>query len=139
MSGLKSGEAIASLIALAKRGYYGFVQLMSSRGSAVLEHVKSVGTQHRLHMLPVLKKPFETSAVVKIMQQLKFGHAAPMAARIDLSEALQKNWIEFWYQPKIDLRKKQLVGVEAFARAAIRSSGYCRLPRSCRAPPSPNW
>ena len=31
--------------------------------------------------------------------------------------ALSNGWIEFWYQPKIDLRKKQLVGVEAFARA----------------------
>ena len=30
---------------------------------------------------------------------------------------LKKGWIEFWYQPKIDLRKKQLVGAEAFARA----------------------
>jgi EAL domain-containing protein (putative c-di-GMP-specific phosphodiesterase class I)/CheY-like chemotaxis protein len=115
--GLESGEAIEAIIALAKRGYFGFVQLMSSRGSAVLEHVKSVGEQHKLQMLPVLKKPFETSAIVKIMQELKLGHPAPIAARIGLDEALRKNWIEFWYQPKIDLRKKQLAGVEGFARA----------------------
>ncbi len=115
--GLESGEAIASIIALAKRGHFGFVQLMSSRGSAVLEHVKSVGDQHGLQMLPVLKKPFETSAIIKIMHELKLGHPAPIAARIDLSEALRKNWIEFWYQPKIDLRRKQLAGAEAFARA----------------------
>jgi EAL domain-containing protein (putative c-di-GMP-specific phosphodiesterase class I) len=115
--GLESADAIAAIIALAKRGYFGFVQLMSSRGSAVLEHVKGVGEQHRLQMLPVLKKPFETGAVVKIVQELKLGHPAPMAARIDLAEALRRNWIEFWYQPKIDLRKKQLAGAEAFARA----------------------
>src|SRR5262249_54878490 len=83
----------------------------------VLEHVKSVGEQHKLQMLPVLKKPFETAAIVKIMQQLKIGHAAPMAARIDLGDALKQGWIEFWFQPKIDLRKKQLAGTEAFARA----------------------
>ena len=46
---------------------------MSSRGSAVLEHVKSIGEQHKLQMLPVLKKPFETAAIVKIMQELKLG------------------------------------------------------------------
>jgi len=40
-----------------------------------------------------------------------------VAGRVDLDEALNNNWIEFWYQPKIDLRKKQLVGAEAFARA----------------------
>ena len=115
--GLESSDAVESIVALGKRGYFGFVQLMSNRGSAVLEHVKSVGEQHKLQMLPVLKKPFETSAIVKIMQELKIGHPVSVAARIDLKEALQNKWIEFWYQPKIDLRKKQLAGVEAFARA----------------------
>jgi EAL domain-containing protein (putative c-di-GMP-specific phosphodiesterase class I) len=33
-----------------------------------------------------------------------------------LEEALRNDWIEFWYQPKIDLRKKKLAGVEMFAR-----------------------
>ena len=114
-------------IALGKLGYFGFVQLMSSRGSAVLEHVKSVGEQHGLQMLPVLKKPFETSAILAIMQELKLGHPAPTAARIELEEALKSGWIEFWYQPKIDLRKKQLAGVEAFAR--------CRHPQFGILPP----
>jgi EAL domain-containing protein (putative c-di-GMP-specific phosphodiesterase class I) len=35
---------------------------------------------------------------------------------VELAEALQNGWIEFWHQPKIDLRKKQLIGAEAFAR-----------------------
>jgi EAL domain-containing protein (putative c-di-GMP-specific phosphodiesterase class I)/CheY-like chemotaxis protein len=115
--GLESSEAIESILMLARRGYVGFVQLMSGRGSAVLEHVKSVGDQHRLKMLPILKKPFETSAIVRIMRQLKLGHPASVAARIGLDEALANGWIEFWYQPKIDLRKKRLAGAEAFARA----------------------
>lgn len=37
-------------------------------------------------------------------------------AAFDLDEALRKDRIEFWYQPKIDLRQKRLVGVESFAR-----------------------
>ncbi len=48
-------------VALGNRGYRGRVQLMSSRGSAVLAHVKSIGEQHRLQMLPALRKPFETA------------------------------------------------------------------------------
>jgi EAL domain-containing protein (putative c-di-GMP-specific phosphodiesterase class I) len=114
---LESGDAIESVVALGKQGFFGFVQLMSNRGSAVLEHVKSIGEQHRMQMLPVLKKPFETSAIVAIMQELKLGHAAPVAARVGLDQALDHGWIEFWYQPKIDLRKQQLVGAEVFARA----------------------
>jgi EAL domain-containing protein (putative c-di-GMP-specific phosphodiesterase class I) len=114
--GLESSEAIEAVVKLGKRGYFGFVQLMSARGAAVLEHVKSVGDQHRLQMLPVLKKPFDTTAIVRIMQQLKLGHPAAVAARIELAQALGNDWIEFWFQPKIDLRRKQLAGAEAFAR-----------------------
>jgi len=114
---LESADTIESVVALGKNGYRGAVQLMSNRGAAVLEHVKAIGTQHKLNMLPVLKKPFETDAVIKIVKELKLGKPAPTAVQIGLAEALANNWIEFWYQPKIDLRKKQLVGAEAFARA----------------------
>ena len=114
---LESADAIESVVALGKHGYRGAVQLMSNRGAAVLEHVKNIGIQHKLNMLPVLKKPFETDAIVKIIQELKLGMPAAAAARIELDEALDNNWIEFWYQPKIDLRKKQLAGAEAYARA----------------------
>jgi EAL domain-containing protein (putative c-di-GMP-specific phosphodiesterase class I) len=54
---------------------------------------------------------------VKLLADLRLGHPPAVAGRIDLDEALSKGWIEFWYQPKIDLRKKQLVGAETFARA----------------------
>jgi EAL domain-containing protein (putative c-di-GMP-specific phosphodiesterase class I) len=114
--GLDSAEAIEAISDLGRRGYRGHVQLMSTRGAAVMEHVRSIGQQHGVEMLPVLKKPFDANAVVTIMQTLNLGHAAPRAARVELSEVLANGWIEFWYQPKIDLRRKQLVGVEAFAR-----------------------
>jgi EAL domain-containing protein (putative c-di-GMP-specific phosphodiesterase class I) len=120
---LESADAIESVMALGKKNYTGNVQLMSGRGSAVLEHVRSIGLQHRLLMLTSLKKPFETAAVLKILQDLKLGDPPALAARVDLDEALNNDWIEFWYQPKIDLRKKQLVGVEAFARARHPQNG----------------
>jgi EAL domain-containing protein (putative c-di-GMP-specific phosphodiesterase class I) len=120
---LDSVEAIECIATLGRGGYRGHVQLMSGRGLAVLAHIKNIGEQHLLQMLPVLKKPFETSAILKILQHLKLGDPPALAGRIDLDEALKKNWIEFWYQPKIDLRKKQLVGVEAFARARHPTNG----------------
>jgi len=36
--------------------------------------------------------------------------------RIAISEALRNNWIEIWYQAKIDLKRKCLAGAEALAR-----------------------
>src|SRR5579863_9917597 len=120
---LESSDAIECILALSRAAYTGAVQLMSNRGSAVLAHVKSIGEQHHLRMLPVLKKPFETSVVLKVLQELRIGEPPAVAGRLDLEEALRNRWIEFWYQPKIDLRKKQLVGVEAFARARHPTNG----------------
>ena len=91
---LDSADVIESLGVLGKRGFGGAVQLTSSRGAAVLEHVKGIGVEHKLHMLPVLKKPYETEAVVKIIQDLKLGLAAA-TAKIDIEQALANNWIEF--------------------------------------------
>lgn len=114
---LEANEAIETIGVLGKKGITTPIQLISNRGAAVLENIKSIGEQHRLNMLPVLKKPFETSAIQKIIGDLKIGMPAATAARIGLDEALENGWIEFWYQPKINLRKKQLAGAEAFARA----------------------
>ena len=113
---LEYGEAVKSLIELASNNYRGQVQLISSRGSAVLAHVKNIGEQQRLQMLPALKKPIEPHAILNVLQELRLGHAPPTAGRVGLDEALNNGWIEFWYQPMIDLRKKQLVAAESFAR-----------------------
>jgi EAL domain-containing protein (putative c-di-GMP-specific phosphodiesterase class I) len=120
---LESTDAIESMLALGKRSFQGAVQLISNRGGAVLDHVKAVGLQHKLNMLPVLKKPFETDAIVKILHVLKLGMPPAMATRLDLQEALDNKWIEFWYQPKIDLRRKRLAGAEAYARARHPQNG----------------
>ena len=36
--------------------------------------------------------------------------------RIEIDEALRNGWLEMWYQPKIDLKRKCLAGAEALAR-----------------------
>lgn len=109
-------DAIETVLALGRGGFRGSIQLMSTRGAAVLDHVKKIGIAQKLNMLSVLKKPFETDAVIKILHDLNLGTPAAGASRIDLAEAIDKGWVELWYQPKIDLRRKQLAGAEAYAR-----------------------
>jgi EAL domain-containing protein (putative c-di-GMP-specific phosphodiesterase class I)/CheY-like chemotaxis protein len=113
---LESADAIETVVALGKLRFRGAVQLMSARGAAVLEHVKGIGAQHKLQMLPVLKKPFETETIVKLVQELKLGTPPAVATKLELDDAIKNKWVEFWYQPKIALRKKQLAGAEAYAR-----------------------
>jgi len=46
---------------------------------------------------------------------------------VELNEALRNDWVEIWYQPKIDLRRKCLAGAEALAR--IRHPGLGMLAK----------
>jgi|HubBroStandDraft_6_1064221.scaffolds.fasta_scaffold303344_1 EAL domain-containing protein (putative c-di-GMP-specific phosphodiesterase class I) len=51
----------------------------------------------------------------------------PSDSKVTLGHVLRQNWFEQWYQPKIDLRQKRLVGAEALARAR-RPDGSLLLP-----------
>ncbi|HEX5211184.1 MAG TPA: EAL domain-containing response regulator [Pseudolabrys sp.] len=125
---LDSADAFEAMAELGARGFRGALQLTSSRGAAVLEHAKNVGIRHKIKMMPVLKKPYDAEAIVKITRELKLG-ISDAAVSIDLGEALANNWIEFWYQPKVDLRRKKLAGAEAYARARHPQHGIL-LPRA---------
>jgi EAL domain-containing protein (putative c-di-GMP-specific phosphodiesterase class I) len=50
-------------------------------------------------------------------------------ARVEIDEALRHGWLELWFQPKLDLRTRQVVGAEALARIRHPELGVM-LPRS---------
>ncbi|MEW6449627.1 MAG: EAL domain-containing response regulator [Pseudomonadota bacterium] len=117
--GTDAQDSVHTLNVLAKSGYAGPIQLISNRGDAAPGNVKQIGDHLKLKMLPALKKPFDTAAIHAVLFSQKIGNppaANAKAVSVDLGEALRNKWVEFWYQPKIALRKKQLAGAEAFAR-----------------------
>ena len=130
--GLDTNDAIKTLEELGQARFAGAVQLMSNQSLVVLENLKKIGMQNNLNMLPVLKKPIEADAIKKILQAQKLGDRAVVAARVRLDDALKNGWIETWFQPKINLRKKQLAGLEAFAR--MRHPEHGVLPPSAFMP-----
>jgi EAL domain-containing protein (putative c-di-GMP-specific phosphodiesterase class I) len=109
-------DAIDLLFAMGEAGFKGGVQLMGAGAMPVLDVVKRMGQRHQLQMLAPLKKPLDVNTVRSVLtaQNLQFTPLAPISGGLD--EALASNWIEFWYQPKIDLKKRQIAGVETFAR-----------------------
>src|SRR5712691_11010633 len=59
--------------------------------------------------------PDDAAGTAEPRAQVDPTMAAPRP-HISISEALQNNWLEIWYQPKIDLKRKCLAGAEALAR-----------------------
>ncbi len=47
----------------------------------------------------------------------------PLNGKVTLGDVLRRDWLEQWYQPKIDLRAKRLVGAEALVRARRPDGG----------------
>lgn len=106
--------AIDALFAMGDRNYAGGVQIMGEKLSPVLDVVRRMGERHALQMLPVLQKPIERDALSHVLAAQNLRPMPKVGAT--LGEALARNWVEFWFQPKIDLRRRQIAGVETFAR-----------------------
>jgi len=77
---------------------------------------------HGLNMCPPLQKPFRREAIQRAVAslppfsppQVTLSIAPPLQPGLDI--ALANGWLELWYQPKIDLRTKALVGAEGLIR-----------------------
>jgi EAL domain-containing protein (putative c-di-GMP-specific phosphodiesterase class I) len=105
--------------------FKGSVLLISGRDQTVLRDIEAIGTAHGLAMLPSLQKPFrladlKTSLAARVdvvATEKPVADPAPVHHAVDLDEALRKNWLEVWYQPKIDLKTRKVCGAEALLRA----------------------
>lgn len=114
IDGLDGDEAIP---ALAAAGLRCPIQMMSGLNPVLTEEARRLGERHGLTMLPVLGKPFRVPAVRAIVEQLGLRRDTLANVNVTLSEALERNWLELWYQPKIDLRGRMFAGAEGYVRA----------------------
>lgn len=113
---LDGSDAIDVIRQLGAVGYGGAVQLMSGGDTTLLTEVEKVGKRHGLVMLSPLQKPFRLEAIRAVAKDVGIDRKSAAPPRIDLQHALDQNWMELWYQPKIDLRTKQFSGAEGLAR-----------------------
>lgn len=134
---LEGSDAIQAIRGLEQQGYGGFTQLMSGRDAKLVEDVRAIGEQRNLRMLPILQKPFRPADLRHVIQN--FNHAAYAPAQrgvragqpavgpsINLSEALQKGWLELWYQPKLNIQRHRVDGAEGLIR--VRHPTHGMLP-----------
>ncbi len=119
---LGGSDAIEVIRMLAQCEYRGVVQLMSGTNPTILEDVRRVGERHKLIMRPPLKKPFRIEAIRKALEDapidqwpdaVRPSETKPMAS---LGEALDRGWLEVWYQPKLNLIERKFAGAEGLVR-----------------------
>jgi EAL domain-containing protein (putative c-di-GMP-specific phosphodiesterase class I) len=111
----RDGEAVIPTLAAA--GLRCPIQLMSGLNPVLADEARRLGERRGLSMLPVLEKPFRVPAVRQIIEQLGLRRDALSHVNVTLADALTHNWLELWYQPKIDLRGRMFAGAEGYVRA----------------------
>lgn len=98
------------------------LQLVSTQGAKSYEQICAVGQiriagdRQGLRLPPMLEPPFRADALRRIVQDLGLRRDGTGKPTVTLSQALQRNWLELWYQPKINLQSKRLAGAEGLIR-----------------------
>jgi len=116
-------DCARALIALKECQYGGRVQLVGRCEIGFLESFRKLGSDSMLAMLPALQKPLNFSDVRKTILAQKLNSRPVPAPGLTLRSALASDYVTFWYQPKVDLLKRRVVGAEAFARIAHPQHG----------------
>jgi EAL domain-containing protein (putative c-di-GMP-specific phosphodiesterase class I)/CheY-like chemotaxis protein len=132
---LDQTDGVEVLRALGKLDFAGSVLLISGKDPQVLMEVFEIGIMRGLAMLPPLHKPFFFPDLQQALMCTATTRTKPSQREarqppwIDLSEALERGWLELWYQPKIDLKARRICGAEALLRARHPDLGVL-LPSS---------
>ncbi len=73
-----------------------------------------IGTRRGVSMLEPLHKPFRLEQLRERLDAVRREVPARFDASLDAG--LRNNWLELWYQPKIDLKSRLICGAEALIR-----------------------
>ena len=107
---------------LAAALFHGRIMLMGSRRAPAITDAQDRGEQLGLAMLPLLPTPFRTAELRQRVGPL-LPTKPPPPLPVDFVQALSNNWLELWYQPKIDPRALRPLAVEALIRLRHPSWG----------------
>jgi EAL domain-containing protein (putative c-di-GMP-specific phosphodiesterase class I)/CheY-like chemotaxis protein len=132
---LGDSDAIEVIRILVNMHFNGDVLLISGHDELTLDEVHQIGIRRGLSMVEPLHKPFRLE---QLRDRLKAVHRE-VPARFDasLAAALRHNWLELWYQPKIDLKSRLVCGAEALIRLRHPTHGVVPPANFLPAPGDP--
>lgn len=112
---LGGSDAVEMMRSLAASRFGGSILMVSGHSEATLDEVRKTGERRGLVMLPFLCKPFRLEQFKARLAEVTEPTGVPTDGA-DLEAALRNNWLELWYQPKIDLKSMAVCGAEALIR-----------------------
>ncbi|MCP4874039.1 MAG: EAL domain-containing protein [Gammaproteobacteria bacterium] len=107
---------------LAQRKYGGSIILTSGEDVRILKTVEKLAIEHNLHVLGVLEKPATPAKISELLDSLDQIRQEGTMMMVDaftlaeLKHAIDADELDTYFQPKVDIKSGQVVGVEALVR-----------------------
>lgn len=116
-------DGINFLRLAAESGYRGGIIILSGADRSVMKAAENLVRAYGLHLLGSLRKPLIEEEVVEALckqthQQTEQRQYAKIAvlSLAELQKGLGENCVEVFYQPKISIRNRRVIGAECLAR-----------------------
>jgi len=124
-------DGVEFLRHLTQTPFAGAVILISGEDQRVLSTAESLAKAHDLNVLGALSKPVTPAALEALLETLDFGPKGTRPARRppdhiteqDLRRGIQDDEIVVYFQPKVRVRDRKVVGVESLVRWNHRDQG----------------
>jgi EAL domain-containing protein (putative c-di-GMP-specific phosphodiesterase class I) len=111
---LGDSDAIDVMRSLSAVRFHGDLLLISGHDVATLDEVLRIGENRGLNMMKPLQKPFRVSELRDRIKPIRERLA--VRTGLSLETAMRNDWLEVWYQPKIEIGSRKVAGAEALVR-----------------------
>ncbi|WMN61312.1 EAL domain-containing response regulator [Pseudoalteromonas xiamenensis] len=113
--------------------FQGGIVIISEMDSKIIELAANLARFHSTHLLGNISKPVQLSEVSRVLEKLKLFIEPVEQANQPITEdllldAISKNEITPFYQPKINRATKRITSVEVLARIVSNETGQLILP-----------
>jgi PAS domain S-box-containing protein len=116
-------DGIAFLRQVAEQGFTGSVILLSGADRGVMKAAENLAKAYGLNLLAALNKPLQQDALQIALSQQKqskpeFKHYTKQAvlSLTELQRGLEDDCVEVFFQPKVSVINKRVIGAECLAR-----------------------
>ena len=115
-------DGVELLRMFAERGFEGDIVLFSGEDSRTLSMAESLAKARNLSVLGAVSKPLKVDELSRLLTKrgsvIRNGkRAAPqLVSKKRLLHAIENEELEPWFQPKVEIGSKRVVGVEALVR-----------------------
>lgn len=123
-------DGVAFLRHLVDRNFKGGIALISGADKRVLQTVVQLGEAQNLNILGALSKPIKPEALLELLVSFgsgdQTGGSRPniMVTAEELNDALDGGKLTAFFQPKVSVETRQLIGVETLVRWIDEDKGF---------------